>query len=198
MGGFFRGQLLVALVVGIMSSLALWLIGLPYWAVVGMIAGFFNLVPMIGPFVGAVPAMLIAAALSPPITILWVALALTGVQQIDNHFISPNVMRWAVRLHPVTIMISLIAGATLAGFFGMLLAVPVVASAKMIASHFWRTRVPWGHEVFSDEEELELVPDEQATPSEVEARSAGEQAMTVAEPTYGSGSKPQSGSDPVP
>ncbi len=191
MGGFFRGQLLVALIVGIMSSLGLWLVGLPYWAVVGMIAGFFNLVPLIGPFVGAVPAILIAAALAPPITILWVVLVLTGVQQIDNHFISPNVMRWTVRLHPVTIMIALIAGATLAGFFGMLLAVPVTASAKMVASHFWRTRVPWGHEVFEEEEEMELIPAEQAKPEEIEAKASAEASSSDAS----AGIEPGTGSD---
>jgi predicted PurR-regulated permease PerM len=196
MGGFFRGQLLVALIVGIMSSFGLWLVGLPYWAVVGMIAGFFNIVPMIGPFVGAIPAILIAAALAPPITIVWVVLVLTGVQQIDNHFISPNVMRWTVRLHPVTIMIALIAGATLAGFFGMLIAVPIVASVKMIASHFWRTRVPWGQEVFEEEEDLELIPDEQAEPEEIEAKVIAEASSsdTAAKPEPGTTAVPPAGS----
>jgi predicted PurR-regulated permease PerM len=158
MGGFFRGQLLVAFIVAVMSSIGLWIIGLPYWAVVGVIAGFFNLVPLIGPFVGAVPAILIALALKPPITVVWVAVVLTIVQQIDNHFISPNVMRWSVRLHPVTVMISLTVGAALAGFFGMLVAVPIVASVKVVAAHLWRTRVPWGEEVFELEETAERGP----------------------------------------
>ena len=165
MGGFFRGQLLVALIVGVMSSIGLRIIGLPYWLVVGFIAGAFNLVPLIGPFVGAVPAIVIAAATKPPSTILWVIVVMVAVQQIDNHFISPNVMRLTVRLHPVTVMIALIAGATLAGFWGMLLAVPTVASVKVIASHFWRTRVPWGEEVFQEGDKMELIPREQAPPT---------------------------------
>jgi predicted PurR-regulated permease PerM len=152
MGGFFRGQLLVALIVGIMSAVALRIVGIPYWLVVGLIAGFFNLVPLIGPYIGAIPGILIALATRPPITMLWVALALTIVQQIDNHFISPNVMRWTVRLHPVTVMLSLTIGAILAGFWGMLVAVPIVASAKVIMGHYWRTRVPWGQDVFSEED----------------------------------------------
>lgn len=164
MGGFFRGQLLVALIVGVMSSIGLLIIGLPYWLVVGFIAGFFNLIPLIGPFVGAVPAVIIALALRSPITALWVIVVMTVVQQIDNHFISPNVMRLTVRLHPVTVMISLIAGATLAGFWGMLLAVPLVASVKVITSHFWRTRVPWGPEVFEEGEKMETLGPEQAAP----------------------------------
>jgi predicted PurR-regulated permease PerM len=151
MGGFFRGQLLVALIVAVMSSLGLRIIGLPYWAVVGLIAGFFNLVPLIGPYVGAIPALVIALALKPPFTAVLVIIVLTVVQQIDNHFISPNVMRWSVRLHPVTVMLSLTAGAALAGFFGMLVAVPMVASIKVVAAHFWRTRVPWGEDVFEVE-----------------------------------------------
>jgi predicted PurR-regulated permease PerM len=148
MGNFFRGQLLVALIVGIMSSIAMRIIGLPYWLVVGMIAGVFNLVPLIGPFIGAVPGILIAGALRTPWHMLWVALGMLVVQQIDNHFISPNVMRFTVRLHPVTVMVTLIAGATLAGFWGMLLAVPGLASIKLVVAHLWRTRVPWGYEVF--------------------------------------------------
>ncbi|MGH2759863.1 MAG: AI-2E family transporter [Actinomycetota bacterium] len=167
MGGFFRGQLLVALIVGVMSSIGLRIIGLPYWLVVGFIAGAFNLVPLIGPFVGAVPAIIIAAATKPPITIVWVMVVMLVVQQIDNHFISPNVMRLTVRLHPVTVMISLIAGATLAGFYGMLLTVPLVASIKVIAAHFWRTHVPWGHEVFEEAEKMEMIPKEQAPPTPV-------------------------------
>jgi predicted PurR-regulated permease PerM len=193
MGGFFRGQLLVALIVGIMSSVGLRIIGLPYWLVVGFIAGFFNLVPLIGPFVGAVPAILIAAALKPPITILWVIVVMLVVQQIDNHFISPNVMRLTVRLHPVTVMISLIAGATLAGFWGMLLAVPLVASAKMIAGHFWRTRVPWGPEVFGEGDKMEAVSPEQQSPPEIEARAAGAGTEEPPSATSVSSSAPPTG-----
>jgi predicted PurR-regulated permease PerM len=154
MGAFFRGQLLVALIVGLMSAVGMWAIGLPSWAVVGLICGFFNLVPLIGPFIGAVPAVLIAATLGSPIKVLLVIVILTVVQQIDNHFISPNVMGWSVKLHPVTVMLSLIAGATLAGLFGMLVAVPISAALKIVFAHIWRTRVPWGEEVFEWEERL--------------------------------------------
>lgn len=176
MGGFFRGQLIVALIVGVLSSIALLIVGLPYWLVVGMITGLFNIIPLIGPFIGAIPGLVIAGALRPPITMLWVALALTAVQQIDNHFISPNVMRFTVRLHPVTVMVSLIAGATLAGFWGMLLAVPAVASVKLVVAHFWRTRVPWGHEVFHEAPPPAAVPPGSVPPPEAEAGASEEAA----------------------
>jgi predicted PurR-regulated permease PerM len=161
MSGFFRGQLLVAFIVGVMASVALRIVGLPYWLVIGLIAGFFNIVPMIGALVGAVPAVLVAVTFKPPIYILWTGIALIIVQQIDNHLISPNVMRWTVRLHPVTVMLSLIAGAALGGFWGMLVTVPIVASVKMIAGHFWKTRVPWGEEVFEEGDKMEGVGPEQ-------------------------------------
>ncbi len=179
MGGFFRGQLLVALIVGVMSALGLLIIGLPYWLVIGLIAGFFNLVPLIGPFIGAVPAVLVAGTFKPPIYMLWAALVLLVVQQIDNHLISPNVMRWTVRLHPVTVMLSLTAGATLAGFWGMLLAVPFVASMKMVIGHFWRTRVPWGEEVFAEGDRMEGMGPEQVAPDGSRRERSGEPPPAV-------------------
>jgi predicted PurR-regulated permease PerM len=63
------------------------------------------------------------------------------VQQIDNHFLSPNVMKRTVRIHPVTVMLSLLAGGALAGFWGVLLAVPAVAVFKLVLGHLWATRV---------------------------------------------------------
>ena len=72
---------------------------------------------------------------------LLAALVAAIVQQIDNHVISPNVMKRTVQLHPVTVMLSLLAGGALAGFWGVLLGVPGVAVTKLLGSHLWRTRV---------------------------------------------------------
>jgi predicted PurR-regulated permease PerM len=153
-GGFVRGQLLVALFVGLASMLGLFIVGLPYWALVGLIAGLFNLVPLIGPFIGAVPAIFIAfttpesgaGLIHPrpgwPLAVA-AAIVLTTVQQIDNHIISPNVVARTVKLHPLTVILSLLAAGTLLGLFGMLFVVPVVASVKILIMHFWDTRGTW-------------------------------------------------------
>lgn len=141
LGGFFRGQLVVAIIVGILSSIAMRIVGLPFWLLIGMIAGFFNLVPLIGPFIGGIPAVAIALTTRDPLTALWAVLALTVVQQIDNHFVSPLVMRRAVKLHPVVVMVVLLLGGTLFGFFGLLVAVPATAVLKIVAAHVWRVRV---------------------------------------------------------
>ena len=68
---------------------------------------------------------------------IWVAVVMAGVQQIDNHFISPIVMQRAVKLHPAVVMLTLLAGGTLLGFFGLLLAVPTVAVLKIVFGHAW-------------------------------------------------------------
>jgi predicted PurR-regulated permease PerM len=170
LGGYFRGQLLVAVFVGVASMLGLYIVGLPYWALVGSVAGLFNLIPLIGPFIGAIPALFIAFTTSDSGGLLhlepgWpmalgASLALLTVQQIDNHIISPNVMARTVKLHPVTVMLGLLIGGTLAGLVGMLLTVPVIASTKIVLLHLWDSRVQWP-------------PQEPAAPTAVEAERSG-------------------------
>ncbi|HEX2054770.1 MAG TPA: AI-2E family transporter [Actinomycetota bacterium] len=140
-GSFFRGQLLVAAIVGVMSCLVFLLIGLPFWLPIGLLAGFFNIIPLVGPFVGGAAAVLVGTFEGGLPLAIKAALAMLAVQQIDNHFISPKVMGWAVRLHPVAVMIALLLGASLGGVFGMLLAVPMMGVAKILFVHFYETRV---------------------------------------------------------
>lgn len=140
-GGFFRGQLFVALVVGLLSSLGFALIGLKFWLVIGAIAGFTNLIPLVGPFIGGGLGFFVGAVTDGIGTGVKAAIVAAIVQQIDNHIISPNVMKRTVQLHPVTVMLSLLAGGTVAGFWGVLLAVPGVAVFKLVMSHIWVTRV---------------------------------------------------------
>ncbi|MFA9563679.1 MAG: AI-2E family transporter [Acidimicrobiales bacterium] len=141
-GGFFRGQLIVAFIVGVMSSAGLWAIGLPFWFIVGMLAGVFNVIPLIGPWVGGALGVVVAFAAGDGTTqAIWVVVVMVVAQQIDNHFVSPVVMQRTVHLHPVAVIMALLAGGTLFGFFGLFLAVPTAAVLKIIASHLWRTYV---------------------------------------------------------
>jgi predicted PurR-regulated permease PerM len=135
---FHVGQLGVAFVVGVMSSIGLLIIDLPFWLIIGMVAGVFNMIPLIGPWVGAVPGIVIAITTGGGIgKAVAVAVVMAIVQQIDNHFISPMVMQRAVKLHPAVVMLALLAGGTLLGFFGLLLAVPTVAVLKIVCGHLW-------------------------------------------------------------
>jgi predicted PurR-regulated permease PerM len=141
-GGFFRGQLIIALIVGVMVSVGLAVLGLPFWLLIGMIAGLFNMIPLIGPYIGAVPGIVIAMTVGDGVTqALWVAAIMIAAQQIDNHFITPNVMQRVVKLHPAVVMLALLAGGTIAGFMGLLLAVPATAVLKILLGHAWRTYV---------------------------------------------------------
>lgn len=122
-----------------MASIGMLLIGLPFWLIVGMVAGLFNMIPLIGPWVGAVPGIAIALTTGGGThQAIAVAVVMAIVQQIDNHFISPVVMQRAVKLHPAVVMLALLAGGTLAGFLGLLLAVPTAAVLKILVGHAWR------------------------------------------------------------
>ena len=140
-GGFIRGQLVVAVIVGLLSSLALRLLDLPFWLIVGMIAGLLNIVPFIGPWVGGALGVSTALMVGDPIRAVWVAAAFLAIQQLDNHFVSPMILRVAVHLNPATIILSLLAGGSLGGLLGVLIAVPLTAVLKIVIGHFWRTRV---------------------------------------------------------
>jgi len=140
-GGFFRGQLAVAAIVGVLCSIGLLVIGLKFWFLVGMIAGLFNIVPLIGPWIGGIPGLIIAFSTGSPLQALGVVIVMAGVQQVDNHFITPQVMQRAVQLHPAAVILALLAGGTLGGFLGLLLAVPAAAVLKIIVGHLWRVHV---------------------------------------------------------
>lgn len=190
-GAFFRGQLLVAAIVGVLSATLLLILQIPFWLAIGLLAGFFNLIPLIGPFVGGGIAVIVGAIEGGLTKALLAALAMLAVQQLDNHVISPNVMGRAVRLHPVTIMLGLLGGGALAGLWGMLLAVPAIAIAKILVSHYYTTRVlglPSPYEQASEPEapagsaeDLTGPPDEAADAADAES-AGSDPAKQPAEP----------------
>ncbi len=138
---FVRGQLLVATIVGIASSVGLWLLDVPFWLIIGMIAGALNLIPFVGPVVGAALAAAVALLDGDVLTAVWAVLIFVAIQQVDNHVITPVVQRSRVNLSPLVIVLALIVGASVAGLLGVLIAVPATAAIRIIAGHLWRTRV---------------------------------------------------------
>lgn len=154
-GGFFRGQLLIALGVGACCMLGFWIIALPFWALLGLVIGLFSLIPIIGPFLGAIPALFIAFT-SPesgtgglfhprpgwPLAVA-ASVVLLIVQQVDVLWVSPRLVTRSIKLNPVTVMISVLIAGTIAGVYGMLLAIPTVASVKILVVHYWDTRMVW-------------------------------------------------------
>jgi predicted PurR-regulated permease PerM len=133
--------LLVAFIVGMLSALGFRIIGLPFWLVIGAIAGFFNLIPLIGPFIGGAIGFIVGTISNGIGLGIKAAIVELIVQQIDNHLISPMVMRKSVQLHPATVMLALLAGGALAGFWGVLLGVPAVAVCKIVLGHLYASRI---------------------------------------------------------
>ena len=147
MGSFVRGQLLVSFIVGVASSFGMWLIDLPFWLIIGILAGFLNLIPFLGPVVGGALAVLVALLNGDPGQAIWAVLIFVGIQQVDNHVITPLVQRARVNLSPLVIVLALIIGGSVAGLLGVLVAVPMTAAIRIIVGHLWRTRVlgeTWG------------------------------------------------------
>jgi predicted PurR-regulated permease PerM len=140
-GGFLRGQLLVAIIVGVMLSLGYWFIDLPFWLLIGLIGGVLNIVPFLGPWVGGILGVIVAVTTADPSTAIWAAVVAVVVQQIDNNFISPSVLRATVRLHPAVTLIVLVLAGAVAGFWGIVIAVPLTAALKIIVGYWWRTRI---------------------------------------------------------
>lgn len=131
---YIRGQLLEACIVGILSSIVLYFIGIDYAIVIGIIAGICNMVPYIGPVVGTILAIVMALLSGQPINAVWATVGMLVVQQIDNNLLAPKIVGNSVGLHPVFTMLAIIIGGNVGGFLGMLIAVPVIASIKKLLS----------------------------------------------------------------
>ena len=126
LSAYVRGQLLLCLFVGVLATIALFIIGVPFAPVLGLIAGIFEVLPNIGPYLGAIPAVLVALATNP-VSAIWVAVAFFAIQLIENLVLVPRISGKSVKLHPALVMMVLVIGGQLAGFWGMLIAVPVTA-----------------------------------------------------------------------
>ncbi len=141
LSAFVRGQLLVAVVVGTLSAIGLWILDLPFWLIIGMAAGLLNMVPFAGPFFGATLAVIVALVDGTLTKAVLAVVIFTAIQQVDNQLITPLVQRTRVRLSPVVIVLALLAGGSVAGLLGVLIAVPTVSVLRIVIGHVWRTRV---------------------------------------------------------
>ena len=139
-GAYVRAQILSACIVGALVFIGLSILGIEFAATLGLVAGLFGLIPIIGPFLGAVPGILVTLSHSPD-KLIWVALVYVVVQLVENNLISPRIHGRAVRLHPVLIMAILVVGSEIAGLWGVVVAVPVTAAARDVVIYFHRA---WG------------------------------------------------------
>jgi len=133
LGGWVRAELLLMLIVGLLSYIGLRLLGIEYALPLAIFAGILEIIPNIGPFISAIPAVLAGLIISP-----WMALAVAAlyflIQQFENQFICPQIIAKEVGINPLITILALIAGFKLAGITGAILAVPVVLLIEIILS----------------------------------------------------------------
>ncbi len=153
LGAYVRAQLTLGIIVGAVVFLGLFALRLQFSALLGLIAGMFELIPVIGPLLGAIPGVLVALATSPS-DLPWVILLYTGVQLVENSVLVPRIQGHAVDLHPAMIMLLLVISSEVAGLWGVIVAVPLAAVSRDVFLYFLHE---WSEE-----------PAEEASPEEAQ------------------------------
>ena len=141
LGVYVRGQVLISLLVGLLTALGLALIGVPAAPVLGAGMALFNLIPYFGPWLGAIPVLLMSAGGGVRLT-LFSAAVILAVQQAENLFIAPNLIAGTSRLHPALVIAALLAGGWLGGLGGMLYAVPALLVGRAVLRTAARAKTP--------------------------------------------------------
>jgi predicted PurR-regulated permease PerM len=151
--GYVRGQLLFSVIMGTSAGLALWVFGAlgifpdgrTYAPAFGVFFGLMELVPYVGPVLGALPPVLVALV-QDPLTAIWVALLFVALQQLEGHVVAPNVFGHALRLNPLLVIFALLLGGEVYGLVGALIALPLAAVVRETIVYLRRHLVfePWG------------------------------------------------------
>jgi predicted PurR-regulated permease PerM len=153
---WFVGQLISMVLIGVLTVIALLIIGIPYALFIGVLSGLLAFIPLVGAFVSVIPPVLLALATNPVLAV-WVILAYIAIHQVEAHLIQPLVMSRAVALHPVVVVCAILIMGTLFGFLGLLLAVPLVAALNVLAHELWISRMD---QIGVDSSSLHSTPDE--------------------------------------
>jgi predicted PurR-regulated permease PerM len=130
-GGYVRGQGILAVAIGVADLIVFLLIGLPAALAVALLAGVFELIPVLGPTLGAIPAVLVAFAYDPS-KVVWVIAAGALIQLLENNLLAPRVMHKTVGVNPMVTLLAIVAFGALFGFAGLLLAIPIAAIIQII------------------------------------------------------------------
>jgi len=156
---YIRGQLLLCLFIGVLATVGLLIAGVEFALLLGLIAGAFEILPFVGPILGAIPA-LVVAVLQSPMTALKTLVVFIVIQQIENLFLAPKIAGESVKLHPALIMVVLVVGNEALGLWGMLLAVPLAAVIRDVFKYLY---LRFSDEEVSPEEAMARVRTEKMT-----------------------------------
>ncbi|MBA4115395.1 MAG: AI-2E family transporter [Rubrobacter sp.] len=137
---WFLGQLSAMLIIGVLTTIALYIIGIPYALFIGALSGILAFIPLVGTLISLIPQVILALALHP-ILVVWVVLSSFIIHQVEAHVIHPVVMSRAVTLHPVVVISAILVMGTLFNVMGLLLAVPLVAALSVLVRELWISRM---------------------------------------------------------
>jgi predicted PurR-regulated permease PerM len=174
--GYVKGQALISLIIGASAGVGMWLLGALGWVpgadkyalLFGAWVAVMELIPYLGPWLGAIPAGIYAVVVHP-ISLLWVTILFLVIHQIEGHIVVPNVMAGALRLHPLLVIFGLLAGGEVYGLAGILVALPLLAAARAMYEFFservqleaWNAAGPIDVEVEIEQPPVVPVPDTQ-------------------------------------
>lgn len=133
-GGWFRGQLLLAAIMGVVTTVGLLALGVPYAGLIGLVAATAELIPMVGAAIASIPAILVALIGGSTFQLVGVIVFFIILAQFDSHYLVPRIMQKQVGLSPLATIIALLAGATLLGAIGAFLAIPIAAALSVFFS----------------------------------------------------------------
>jgi predicted PurR-regulated permease PerM len=133
---WFLGQLSAMVIIGALTTIALYIIGIPYAFFIGALSGILAFIPLVGTFISLIPQVILALAVDP-VLVVWVLLSSIAIHQIEAHVIHPVVMSRAVTLHPVVVVSAILIMGTLFHVIGLLLAVPLVAALSVLVRELW-------------------------------------------------------------
>jgi predicted PurR-regulated permease PerM len=139
--GFVRARLLVSTAVGILATIGLWAVHMPFWLLLGVVVGVANLIPMLGSWIGGIPVALVALLTKPPSYLLVVLPIIVVAHLIDGWILSPLVLRETTDLHPVVILLAVLVGAETLGFWGILAAIPVAGVLSFLLREWILPRI---------------------------------------------------------
>jgi predicted PurR-regulated permease PerM len=166
---YVKGQVALSVIIGASSGIGLWVLGMTgllpnggkYALVFGVWAGITELIPYVGPWLGAAPPV-VYALVQHPLSAVWVVLLFLGIQQLEGHVVVPKVMGHSLRLHPLLVIFGLLAGGEIYGFPGILVALPLLAAGRAVWEFFSERveREPWRPgEPITVEVGVDVVPD---------------------------------------
>lgn len=138
-GGWMRGQLLLCFIIGALATISYGIIALPFWPLLGLWAGITEILPIVGPWIGGVPAVILAMTVGWDKAIITAAIII-GMQSLENWFLVPRVMRGAVGLSPLAVFLAILAGQQFMGFVGAVLAIPIAAAIQVILTDWLNSR----------------------------------------------------------